>query len=249
MSSGLRGVLVSEATVDSLTVLTMSGVLDGSTYRTVRDRVIKAALDEPDCVVVDVTGLSAPAESAWAVFTSARWHLTNWPEVPIALVCAHRDGQRTLARNGITRYVPVYDSLAAAAAADMPQTRRRVRQHLTAEDVGIDAARHFVEDWLTAWSREEFVPAAAVVVTALVDNALRHTGSAPAVRLESGGDTVTVAVQDSSTTLPARRENSGDRPRPTGLGMVSAVSRVWGMTPLPDGKVVWAVISAESRLS
>ncbi|PRC50030.1 sulfate transporter, partial [Mycobacterium sp. ITM-2017-0098] len=104
-------------------------MLDSRTYRTVRDRVIKAALDQPDSVIVDVTALSAPAESAWAVFTSARWHLTTWPEVPIALVCEHADGRRVLARNGITRYVGVYDWVATATSATRtaPRARRRVR--------------------------------------------------------------------------------------------------------------------------
>ncbi|PRC50464.1 sulfate transporter, partial [Mycobacterium sp. ITM-2017-0098] len=67
MSTDSRGLLtVREASVERHTVLIMSGVLDSRTYRTVRDRVIKAALDQPDSVIVDVTALSAPAESAWA---------------------------------------------------------------------------------------------------------------------------------------------------------------------------------------
>ena len=35
-------------------VLTADGVLDSSTYQTLRDVIIKAALDEPDAIVVDV---------------------------------------------------------------------------------------------------------------------------------------------------------------------------------------------------
>ncbi|PRC56323.1 sulfate transporter, partial [Mycobacterium sp. ITM-2017-0098] len=66
---------------------------------------------------------------------------------------------------------------------------------------------------------------------------------------ECSGDVVTLAVQDSSTAMPARRENCGGATAATGLAMVAAVSRVWGMTPLPDGKVVWAVIGTENRLA
>jgi hypothetical protein len=157
-----------------------------------------------------------------------------------------------LARNGITRYVAVYDTVAAAASSTpctTQQGRRRVRQQLPAEHVSIKAARGFVTEWLTSWSQQDFVSTAAVVVTALVDNALRHTDSALGLRLESNGDTVTVAVQDNSSTMPARREHSTGEMAPTGLAMVAAISRVWGMTPLPHGKIVWAVLGTENRLS
>ena len=95
-------------------VLTPHGVLDSSTYRSLRDRIIKAALEEPHAVIVDVTDLVVPAESAWVVFTSARWHVGTWPEVPIMLVCEHPAGRSAIARNGVTRYVPVYPNLEAA---------------------------------------------------------------------------------------------------------------------------------------
>jgi hypothetical protein len=245
-------VLIEEATVGGLKVLAMSGVLDSVTYRTVRDRVIKAALDRPDSVVVDMTGLLAPSESAWSVFTSARWHLTTWPEVPIVLVCGHAEGRHTLARNGVTRYLPVYGTLEAAAEAALihtkPEGRRRVRRELPAEPASVDAARRFVAEWLTSWEQSDFAATAAVVVTALVENVLHHTDSAPRLRLESSGHAVTVAVQDGSSTLPSRPERTGDEAWPTGLCMVAAASRVWGTAPLPDGKVVWAVIGAENRL-
>ncbi|PRC51353.1 sulfate transporter, partial [Mycobacterium sp. ITM-2017-0098] len=88
-----------------------------------------------------------------------------------------------------------------------------------------NAARAFVTEWLTAWSHDEFASAAGVVVTALVENALRHTDGALGVRLECSGDVVTLAVQDSSTAMPARRENCGGATAATGLAMVAAVSR------------------------
>lgn len=86
------------------------------------------------------------------------------------------------------------------------------------------------------------------MVTALVDNVCRHTDSSFALRLESTGEEVTVAVQDNCKNLPARREMSAGSARPTGLGMVAAVARAWGTAPLPGGKVVWAVIDGENRL-
>jgi hypothetical protein len=242
---------IGEYSVQGVRVLEMSGLLDSTTYLRVRDRVIKAALDQPSAVVVDVTGLTAPAESAWSVFTSARWHLSIWPEVPIALVSERVAGRHALARNGITRYLPVYGTVAAAlsAAADaLPPGRRRARTELPADRAGIVAARVFVTEWLTTWSQTELISAASVVVTALVGNAWRHTVGAPRLRLESDGVVVTVAVEDGSKSLPARQEQLAAEANPTGLQMVEAASRVWGAAPTPDGKVVWAVIGPENRL-
>lgn len=242
---------IEEYSIQGARVLSMSGVLDSTTYLKVRDRVVKAALDQPIAVLVDVTELTAPAESAWSVFTSARWHLSIWPEVPIALVSGQVAGRRILARNGIARYLAIYDSIGtavAAAANVLPQGRRRVRTELPGDRAGVVAARVFVTEWLTAWSHVELISAASVVVTALVGNTWRHTGGAARLRLESDGVVVTVAVEDGSKALPARQEQFADEANPTGLQMVEAASRVWGTAPTPDGKVVWAVIGPENRL-
>src|SRR5689334_5980371 len=128
---------VSATQVDGVCVLTVDGVLDSLTYRPLRDAVIKAALDAPRAVVVDVSALDVPVRSTWSVFTSARWHVGQWPDVPIALICAHRSGRDAIKRNGISHYVPVYDTVAAVC----------------------------------------------IVVTALIENVLQHTVSAPRLRL------------------------------------------------------------------
>ena len=69
-------------------VLTIDGVLDDTTYVPLRDAIVKTALDEPRVLVVDVTRLTVRSEPAWAVFTSARWQIAEWPDTPIGLVCA-----------------------------------------------------------------------------------------------------------------------------------------------------------------
>lgn len=105
----------------------MHGVLDSSTYRTLRDEIIKAALDEPAAVVVDISDLEVPTESALAVFTSARWHVGSWPEVPIMLVCRTIAGRSAVARNGVSRFVPVHPSVEAAMDASTYAPRVTLR--------------------------------------------------------------------------------------------------------------------------
>ena len=244
---------VASETVDATAVvLTVRGTLDSITYRSLRDQIIKAALDEPKAVIVDVTHLGVPAESAWVVFTSARWHVAKWPEVAIMLVCGHPAGRSAITRNGVTRYVPVYPSIRAAidaaSCADSPPLRRRARAELPAQLTSLRRARELVTDWLTAWSQPELIPVAKVVVTAFVENVLQHTDSGPGVRLEYDGSAVTVAVSDASHLPAGPREEPKPRAAPSGLHIVSALSRAWGNAPTSSGKTVWAVIGKENRL-
>jgi hypothetical protein len=244
--------MASESVDATAVVLTARGTLDSSTYRPLRDGIIKAALDEPKAVIVDVTGLDVPAESAWVVFTSARWHVAKWPEVPIILACEHAGGRSAITRNGVARYVPVYPSvraaLDAASCAKSPVVRRRARAQLPAELATLSRARALVAEWLTGWSHTDLIPVSKVVVTSFVENVLQHTDSAPMVRLESDGSAVTVAVEDTSHLPAGLREEPKLNRVPSGLHIVSALCRAWGNAPTSSGKTVWAVIGPENRL-
>ncbi|WP_242455844.1 sulfate transporter [Mycolicibacterium sp. P1-18] len=242
---------MTRAVASGHTTLVMDGVLDATTYRTVRDAVVKAALDAPPLILVDVTALWAPASSAWSVFTSARWLVVDWPDVPIGLVCSHVAGRRMLARNGITRYLPVYANLTAARNAmadDVDPHRRRVREVWPAVPSAVPSVRDFIAHWLHTWSLDEFAATAGVVATVLVDNVLRHTDSDPDVRLETDGATVTVAVTDGSPSPACVRDEDEILGCLSELQIVHALTRVWGNTPTPEGKVVWAVMGPENRL-
>jgi hypothetical protein len=242
--------VVARATMQATCLLTVDGILDSTTYLSLRDTIIKSALDEPRAVIVDVTALVVPAESAWAVFTSARWHVGRWPDVPILLVCAHTVGRETIVRNGIVRYVPVYATCESAIAA-LNQAgwckRRRVRAELPPTATSLREARRLVVECMTAWSRTELIPVAKVVVSALVENVLQHTDSGPCLRLETDGATVTIAVEDHSGA-PAERRAPSTSCGPSGLEMLTALCRMWGNTPSSTGKTVWAVIGPENRL-
>lgn len=232
-------------------ILTLEGVLDSSTYRTVRDAVIKAAIDEPRAVIVDINRLHAPSASAWTVFTSARWHVSVWPDVPILLVCGQPQVQRTIVLAGVTRYVPIHSARELALDAVSSQsilTRRRARTELLRSSVSIDLARAVITDWLTHWGVREVIAVAATVATVFVENVLDHTESAPVLIVENYRDTITVAVEDNSPHLPGRHEDA-ERGADivSGLAIVSALCRVWGATPTSSGKTVWALLGRENQ--
>lgn len=239
-------------TREDVPILTAEGVLDSSTYRTVRDTVIKAAIDEPRAVIVDVNRLNAPAVSAWAVFTSARWHVSVWPDVPVLLVRAEQRVRREMAASGVTRYIPVHSTLESALSAVRSRPlpgRRRARTELARNVSSLDLARRVVDDWLTGWDVSEAIPVAATVATVFIENVLDHTESAPALIVESHLGDVTVAVEDGSSYLPSRHEDA-DRGADvvSGLAIVSALCRTWGATPTSSGKTVWGLIGQENKL-
>jgi hypothetical protein len=94
----------------------------------------------------------------------------------------------------------------------------------------------------------DWIPVTKIVVTTFVENVLAHTESQAGIRLETDGDTVTVAVADSNHSSANIREPAQATGVPTGLGIVGSVCRMWGNAPVPSGKIVWAVIGSENIL-
>lgn len=243
---------VSPRTTDTDCLLTVEGVLDTTTYLKLRDSIIKAALDEPRAVLVDVNRLEVPSSSAWSVFTSARWHVNTWPDIPVVLISSRVEHQRTIARTGVTRYVPAYACVGSALAtlSDIgPCIRRRVRAELPAALASLRTARAMVAECLSAWSQGELTPVATVIVNVFVENVLQHTTCAPVVVVESGGGLVSISVRDDSVAPAVRHEDPYHGGDPvSGLAIVASVCRAWGSMPTSSGKAVWAVIGPENQL-
>jgi hypothetical protein len=242
---------IDRADQQDVPILVADGVLDGSTYRSVRDIVIKAALDEPLAVIVDVDRLCVPSSSAWSVFTSVRWHVSIWPDVPILLVCTEPPRRRAIFARGVGRHVPVHttrESALSAVRCRSAQLRRRARTELPRSRGSLNAARGVVTDWLTEWEIRDMIPIAATVATVLIENVLDHTESAAVLIVESYLGEITIAVEDDSARLPSRHEDSHrGADVVSGLAIVSALSKAWGATPTSSGKTVWAVVSSENR--
>lgn len=233
-------------------MLTVDGVLGDTTYLPLRDAIVNAALDEPNAVIVDITSLVVRDDPAWAVFTSARWQVAEWPDTPIGLVCAHDHGQKALRRNGITRYVPVYRTLQAAAtelAADAARRYRlRVRAVLPAMKRSTAQCRQLTAQWLAEWARTDFSHAVSIVATELVEMALADTDGPLVLRLEFDGSTVTVAVQHSGSATPKAVRRKSHAGKVTGLDLIAANCRVWGSHTSAAGTTVWVVLGPENRV-
>ncbi|MFI1367043.1 ATP-binding protein [Streptomyces griseochromogenes] len=106
-------------------------------------------------------------------------------------------------------------------------------------------ARTAVRDALPRWSLGELVPAAELLVSELVCNALRHGASPLRLTLERVPD-LRCSVSDGSSKPPrpaAGPEDEGGR----GLALVDMLAARWGCERgLPAGKTVWFELHAEA---
>lgn len=232
-------------------VLRPVGVLDARTYRQARDAVVKAALDRSTAVIVDVDGLDVPDDSSWAAFTSARWHVQDWPHVVIALASGDAAVRQRLEDLSISDHVPVFRSVAAAAEAIGDggcRYWRRVHSIIAPGSDCIKSSRNFVNEHLMRWSMNAKVSAALTVTTIFVENALLYTDDGFDLRLEATHDEVVVAVSDASSKPAIRRERSPGSV-PAGLDIVAALCHRWGNTPTALGKTVWARIGPGDTLT
>jgi anti-anti-sigma factor len=236
---------VETRTEQSVAILTVGGVLDAANSAALRDSIRKAALDQPSAVIVDITALQVPAESALSAFISAYLQLGAQATAPIVLVCGDRGTRDALTRAEVTRFMPVYSTEKGATKALAKLTRRTIQRadsQLPANLTSLRESRRLVREWLTEWSRPAFIP------VALVENVLEHTGSVPAMRIETDGATATIAVSDESTAAAHRLPSPPQGIDVSGLAIVDALSRAWGSTPTSSGKTVWAVIGPENQL-
>lgn len=242
--------ITTQACADNV-VMRLVGVLDDRTHWQVYDAVIKAAVDAPAAVIIDVDGLEVRDDRAWTVFTSARWHVQQWPDVVIALACSDAVVRQRLTDLSITRYLPVYPSAAEAAAAIRGGRCRYL--HRACESFGphsfsVRATQIFVRGHLKAWSMFDKIPVASTVATVFVENALSYTRNGCDVRLEGTDGAVVVAVSDTSTT-PAIRCERAPGSTPAGLDIVAALCSSWGSTQTCEGKTVWAHIGPDDTIA
>lgn len=242
---------VETRTDESVAILTVEGVLDASNSAALRDSIRKATLDQPSAVIVNISAVRVPAESALSAFISAYLQLGAQINVPIVLVSSHRATRDALASSEVTQFMPVYSTEKTATKALAKLTRRTVQRsdaQLPANLTSLRESRRLVREWLTEWSRPAFIPVALVVVNVFVENVLEHTGSVPIMRIETDGATATIAVSDESTAPAQRLPSPPQGIDVSGLAIVDALSRAWGSTPTSSGKTVWAVIGPENQL-
>jgi anti-sigma regulatory factor (Ser/Thr protein kinase) len=116
----------------------------------------------------------------------------------------------------------------------------------TASSVGV-ARRHLVSDLIEAGACASAVTDAALVISELLSNALRHAGplagSGVRVTWDLDTDTVRVSVSDGGgPTQPHLGQPSLTTTGGRGLRIVARLSRRWGTQCDDEGTTVWAEV-------
>lgn len=230
-------------------LLAPAGLLDSTTYLSVRDSIVKAARraqrrdhrGNPTRRAngFGLGGVHQCVLARWAGRTCRLcWSVSGLPAGTPSSVTASAD---------ISRYTTVASAPAALLRSDLPPVRERARMPLPAQPSSAAQARRLAAMWLTTWGMQKYLPTVHTVVTVFVENVLAHTDSAPVLRIESAGELVTVAVEDAGTVPAARHERSDDiAPVVSGLSVVAALNPRWGNVPTSTGKTGWAVIGPEN---
>ena len=122
---------------------------------------------------------------------------------------------------------------ARCATADFP-----------AELASAGRARSFVGGLCRSWGVQGTLAEAEMIVTELVENAVRHSNSDCDVTVRLADDTLTIGVSDHGVGLPRLLHPALDMPGGRGLLLVQNISERWGYEPTEDGKVVWADVTA-----
>ncbi len=113
-----------------------------------------------------------------------------------------------------------------------------VRWTLPAELTSARKARSLIKRPLRKWGLAELIPAAELLVSELVTNAVRYAQGKIGLRLILEGGLV-CEVLDDSAALPRLRHPDEEDERGRGLQVVSQVAQRWGARRSLSGKVVW----------
>lgn len=166
-------------------------------------------------------------------------------EVPFALLCGYRAAsfggpEHEPALERVYRLHSVAIGLDSGESDGKAGWDRQERARFRRSVLAPAAARHFVLDTLRRWGRAELTDDAAVIVSELAANGIKHARSDLTVTLSEGERTVRISVQDASPAMPTVPRSSRVRRSGRGLILVGASARRWGCDRTDLGKVVWA---------
>jgi anti-sigma regulatory factor (Ser/Thr protein kinase) len=110
--------------------------------------------------------------------------------------------------------------------------------------LAVPAARHFTTAVLRQWQLEALVEDAALIVTELGANAVAHAATPFRIRVRRDADTLRLEVHDTALTKPEQRAVEPADFHGRGLALIDALAQAWGYDQTPDGKRVWARLTA-----
>ncbi|MEU8016397.1 ATP-binding protein [Micromonospora parva] len=259
---------------ESSAVVRLTGVLDAAGAEQVRGALLTRLADRPGPVVADVTGLRFVGPAGRGVFADVRREVADWPAAdlllcdPAAAGPAHPDsaaagpahpdsaaagpahpGSAAARPESVLDGVPAWPTLDGALAAVAATPLAAVLTAELAPAVGAARqARELVNTGCERWGMPTLADPACIAITEMVNNVVAHAKTPMTVRLAPQETTLHLAVRDYS---PRRPMFAGISP-PTraggrGLLLIDTVTRRWGSSAIPDGKVVWCVLHPDDE--
>ncbi|MFJ4963128.1 Histidine kinase-, DNA gyrase B-, and HSP90-like ATPase [Streptomyces sp. ADI96-02] len=116
----------------------------------------------------------------------------------------------------------------------------------------IGQVRRIISAQLRYWHLDPLIDQAALGVTELLTNVLRHAqpDKSCTVDIELLLDRLTVSVHDHDPRLPMVNEADSFATSGRGLALIAAFSQSWGVRPSgPAGKAVWFTLAAARATS
>jgi hypothetical protein len=223
-------------------IASLSGAIGLGDVAEVRVQLLKCLAEQPDALVVDLSGLALEDPLALVVLVAVRRQAARWPGIPM-LFCAP-DAPTGAALNAAAyRSLPVFATLAEALArarADR-QTLPIVSDELLPIAGAARQARNVATDACLRWDLPHLLPPASLIASELVSNVVDHAHTMMTLRLALRPRYLHIAVRDGSEAEPVQGTlESASRIGGRGLLLVDATAHSWGWLPTENGKVVWA---------
>jgi len=209
------------------------------------DRAIQLALaDGPRGVVCDLSAVLADPVAVEVLATAGR-HVRNWPGIPVAVACPDPLVRDALRVHPLGRHLITAESLFSAMTAVWAIPDQVVQSLVLApHPTAPRASRDFVTRTLLDWRLSRVIPAASLVVSALVASSTTHAGTVIDLSVIWDRGALRLSVRDHGPALPGQTPSDPDLQR-RGLTVVAALSRAFGVLPTNDGgEVLWAVLEA-----
>ncbi|MGA4728548.1 ATP-binding protein [Micromonospora taraxaci] len=229
-------------TTAPVAVVRLAGALHLGTMRSVHRALSDALADQPEALVVDMAEVSVEDRLALSVFAATARSAEEWPAVPVVLCAPSPIAARWLAESTTCRVVPVTADCAEATRMAGATLRMRARLEPVAE--ACRRARELVTDACARWNLPEAAGPAALVLSELVGNVVRHAGTPMQVTVTLRRPYLHLAVVDGSSAQaqPGGTDLHAEGGR--GLMLVRELAQRWGSVPAGQGKAVWAMLPA-----
>ncbi len=221
-------------------VLRVTGALDAITAHALRSALLRTLAAQPDPVLVDAAGLRVQDPAALGVLAEVAREAAAFPAVPLMVCAPPADVAARLAADGVPVFADREQALADARSYAAPQ---RLRIRLRPAPAACRQARALVAEVCDRWQAAGLVSTAAVVVTELVANVVRHARTGMELTLGLKDGRLHIAVRDRSARMPRPSRAGLSDPGGRGLHLVRDLTEQWGVLPVVDGKVVWASIT------